>query len=519
MATNPPVTAGADALRAFGSQRPQWTVRTPGGTDGPDDPEGTGEGSGGSGTGTRVEYATIEVPRDYADPEGERVTLALSRRRATDPARRRGVLLAVNGGPGGDWGLGRELPGEYEGGPVHEVYDLIGFDPRGTGDSTRLYAEVTVPAAPFDSRPPDSAFGALAEDMRLRELACERAGGELRRHISTRNTARDMDVIRAVLGEERISFVGYAYGAYVGAVFGSMFPDRLDRSVLDSCVHPGWTWREQFLWQGDAVRRNVDRWAEWTGERDGHFGLGTGPEQVLAAVEEVVARLDEQCDTPRLRTLLDGAVGNRATDRSRWEELGLLVAGLREATAAGDLDRCHGLLAEQGTWRPEDSEGDLRVGVLEAITLEHAWPADLEVYHQDMRDFRERFPYGYGVLRAQPWVGAFRTFTAPEEPTRITRDGYPAGLVVQADGDPLDHYEGGVAMAGLLGHTLLTVEDSGDHEVYALAGNPGVDAHVERYLTDGVLPPPGTTCPGTVSRPDVPADAPADVPADVPAGV
>ncbi len=471
----------------FHTQRPSWSPA-------PDD--------------DRTEYTTIEVPRDYTDPGGERITLALSRRRATDPARRRGVLLAVNGGPGGDWGHGTGLPGRFAGTPLEEVYDLIGFDPRGTGGSTRLYAEVAVPGQPFDSRPPDSAFAGLAEDMRLREEACARGGGELRPHISTPNTARDMDVIRAVLGEERISFVGYAYGAYVGAVYGSLFPAGLDRLVLDSCVGPQWTWREQFLQQGDAVRRNVDLWAGWTGERHGTFAVGASAGQVLTTVEEAVTALEAlPRDAVHLRTLFDGAVGNRASDRGRWAELAELVAAVHRASRDGDPARCRELLAEQGTWRPADSEGDLRVGVLEAITLEHAWPSDLEVYHQDMREFRKQFPYGYGVLRASPWVGAFRAFQAAEEPVRITRDGYAPGLIVQADGDPMDHYDGGVAMAELAGHHLLTVEDSGEHEVYVLGGNPHVDTVVHRYLVDGVLPPPRSVCPGRTPRPDVPADA------------
>ncbi|MER7112510.1 alpha/beta fold hydrolase [Streptomyces sp. NPDC000229] len=476
-------------VNEFRTQRPQWSPA-------PHD--------------DTLEYATIEVPRDYADPGDERITLALSRRRATAPERRRGILLAVNGGPGGDWGRGRALPDVFAGTPLHEVYDLIGFDPRGTGASTPLHAEVTVPVAPFDSRPPDSAFATLAEDMRVREEACARAGGDLRPHISTRNTARDMDVIRAVLGEDRLNFVGYAYGAYVGAVYGSMFPEHLDRSVLDSCVNPDWTWREQFLWQGDAVQRNVDQWAAWTGERHGHFGLGTSAAQVLATVEEVVTLLEGLSHGAQLRTLFDGAVGNRAADRGQWTELGILVGRLRETAGEGGEgagDACRGLLSQQGTWRPTDSEGELRCGVLEAITLEHAWPADLEVYFQDMRDFRKRFPYGYGVLRAQPWVGAFRAFEAPEPPTVITRGGYPAGLVVQADGDPMDHYAGGVAMAERLGHHLLTIEDSGEHEVYVLGGNPHVDTLVHRYLVDGVLPPARTSCPGRTPRPDIPADA------------
>lgn len=485
MVPDQPAAAAAPSLEALRAQRPVWRPS-------PDDPD--------------LELAEIEVPRDYADPGGERLTLALSRCRARG-AQRRGILLTVNGGPGGDWGRGRALAAAFRDTPVHEAYDVIGFDPRGTGDSTRLYAEVAVPKAPFDSRPPDADFPVIAEDMRRRELGCARAGGDLRPHISTRNTARDMDLVRAVLGEERLSFVGYAYGSYVGAVYGTMFPERLDRSVLDSCVHPDWTWYEQFVSQGDAILGNVRQWARWAGDRDGSFGLGVGAQAVLDSVERAVRLLEALPGGVELRTLLDGAMGYRTADRGGWERLGRIVAGLRALPpGAAGAAQARDLLADQRGWRPSDHEGELRSGVLDAVTLEHDWPTDLEHYYAAMRDFRGRYPYGYGVLRAQPWVGTFRSFTPPEAPTKIMRDGYPTGLVVQADGDIMDHRDGGVAMAERLGHHLIMVTDSGDHEIFVLAGNAEVDAHVHRYLADGVLPPARTECAGATPRPDVPAD-------------
>jgi pimeloyl-ACP methyl ester carboxylesterase len=482
-----PTPAGAsptEALTAFVDQRLAWS-----------DPDADG-----------LEHTTVEVPRDYADPGGERLTLAVSRRRATDPGRRRGILLSVNGGPGGDGGLGTRLPLVLSPG-VAAVHDLIGLDPRGTGGSTRLHSEVSVPRAPFDSRPPDSLFDQLAEDMRERERGCARGGGDLREHITTRNTARDMDLIRAVLGEATLSFVGYAYGTYVGAVYGSMFPDHLDRSVLDSCVNPDWTWREQFVTQAEAVYRNVELWAAWTAARHGTFGLGDTPEAVLGAVEDsadAIAR--DHPEGVRMRTLFDGAVGTRATDRSQWDSLAGLVGELLATTAEADHDRTRRLIAGEGTWRPQDAEGDLRIGVLEAITLETPWPTDLEVYAADVRHHRARHPYGFGVLRAQPWVGAFRSFVSREAPTVIERRGYPVGLVVQADGDPFDRVEGGETMAARLGHRLVLVTDSGEHELYGFVGNGPLDALVERYLVEGVLPASDVELPSTVARPDVPAD-------------
>ncbi|MDQ0832546.1 pimeloyl-ACP methyl ester carboxylesterase [Streptomyces achromogenes] len=330
----------------------------------------------------------------------------------------------------------------------------------------------------------------------------------MRPHISTRNLARDMDCIRVALGEEKLNFLGYAYGSYVGAVYGTMFPERLDRSVLDSCVHPGWTWREQFVAQARAVRENVDRWAAWTARRDNHFALGTTASLTVAAVEGVAARLEDRLGAS-VRTSFDGIVGGLATDRSAWERLGLLVGALRDALAEGADERTAALLAEHATggWGARASE-QWKQSVLEAVTLETEWPTDLETYYADMRVCRERYPYGHGVLRAAPWVGAFRTFRSPEPPTVLARDGYPAGLVVQADGDPMDHREGGEALAERLGHHLILVEDSGEHEVYVLSGsNPRLEAYVEGYLVDGVLPPARVGVPGVRQAPPVPEDA------------
>ena len=292
-----------------------------------------------------LELAFIEVPLDYAQPSGERITLALSRIRATEPRRRRGVLLSLCGGPGGDGGLGRLLPTRLAGTPPHEVYDLIGFDPRGTGASTRIEGEASPTTVPFDSRPPDSAFAAIAAGMRERDQGCVRAGGTLRRHITTANNARDMNVIRVLLGEEKISFVGWAYGTLLGAVYGAMFGAHLDRNVLDSSVHPDWDWRKQFATQALAVRENVDLWAQWAGERDQFFGLGDDAGRVLETVEKVAAALAAMSEGVSLRTALDQAVGTLGAARGRWQELGSLIGELGKAADADDPEQARELLA------------------------------------------------------------------------------------------------------------------------------------------------------------------------------
>ncbi|PWK82673.1 TAP-like protein [Lentzea atacamensis] len=453
-----------------------------------------------------VQHAVVEVPLDYSDPAGERISLKLTRIPATDPERRRGVLLAINGGPGGDDGLGARMPVELKRTTsLNEVYDLVGFDPRGTGDSTFLGAEASPTTAVFDSRPPDEQFPLIAADMKEREEGCSRAGGTLRPHVSTRNLARDIEFIRRLLGEEKINYLGYAYGTMVGAVYGTMFPDHLDRSVLDSCKHPVWDWRTQFKSQGAAIRYSVDAWARWVGERESRYGLGAGASDVVGSVEDVAAGLAALAPSPLLRTLFDQRIGVLAPRRPDWDQLARLVVDLRKAVSHGDSAAAEALLSGQSVWRPGSTMGGLREAVLEAVTLETEWPTDLEVYYADMREFREKYPYGFGVMRAQPWVGTFATFKHAEPPTTVARTGYPMGLVVQTDSDPWSCYEGGVAMAKRLGHRLITVTDSGGHETFAFAGNTLVDHLVTRYLVDGVLPEEDVTCAGD-PRPEVPAD-------------
>ncbi|MYU19592.1 alpha/beta fold hydrolase, partial [Streptomyces sp. SID8361] len=182
--------------------------------------------------------ATIKVPLDYRVPGGKRIDMAISRIKSTAPDQRHGVLLANPGGPGGP---GLDMPmlmKESLPESARQKYDLIGFDPRGVGRSTpvtcglepeeenwlRPYKEAT-----FDK---DVAW---ARDVARK---CREKSGATLKHITTRNTARDMDLLRAVLGEKKVSYFGYSYGTYLGAVYTQMFPGRADRFVLDSAVDP-----------------------------------------------------------------------------------------------------------------------------------------------------------------------------------------------------------------------------------------------------------------------------------------
>ncbi|SEQ64388.1 TAP-like protein [Lentzea xinjiangensis] len=451
---------------------------------------------------TQLECATLVAPLDYTRPAGDRITLTISRKRAAAPERRRGVLFTNPGGPGGS-GLG--LPQFLARSELGQVYDLIGIDPRGVGRSTALNCRTAPAIAAPESRPGDGEFARWAAEARAAEEACQQSAGGIRQFINTPNTARDMDVVRAVLGEAKINYLGYSYGTYLGAVYGTLFPHRLDRSVLDSAVHPEWVWHEQFRQQAVAYRHGAEAWASWVAERSEKFGLGKSRDEVMAEVEKVAAKLHTTPIGEHDRSSFDGAVGVGARYRPLWSDLATIVTKLRsgdqpataEAAAAGQL------LAKTGLQ-------ELRSGVFDTVTCEADWPTDLHVYYEDMRIFRERYPYGFGIVRAAPMTCTFRSFTPPEAPVRIARDGYPVGIVVQSEGDTQTQYASGPAMAARLGHNLITVVDEGKHGLYN-GGNSCVDRKVNRYLIDGALPGSSTQCAGD-PRPEVPQDGQAGAP-------
>ncbi|MGM1059296.1 alpha/beta fold hydrolase [Saccharothrix sp. Mg75] len=459
----PPGAAAPDPLAEFHAQRPTWSPCE-----------------------QVLECAEVVLPLDYRNPRGERISLVVSRSRATEPARRRGVLVVNPGGPGGS---GLAMPAYLLRTELARAYDIIGFDPRGVGGSTALNCRTVPSIASVDSRPGDGEFPKWAAEARAAEDACREAAGGIRPFVNTPNTARDVDVIRAVLGEEKINYLGYSYGTYLGAVYGTLFPDRLDRSVLDSAVHPEWIWREQFRAQAVALRRNVEAWAGWVAGHHDRFGLGTTAEQVLVGLEGVAESLAATPAGVQARTHFDAAVGVGTRYRPLWADMADSVARLKAGEPAAAIEPM-----------TRSAEDDLVSGVFTTVLCEADWPTDLETYYEDMRVFRDRYPYGFGVVRAAPMNCTFRSFTPPERPVRLHRDGYPVGVVVQAEGDTQTQYESGPAMAEALRHNLVTVVDEGRHGIYG-TGNACVNRVVDRYLLDGVLPASSSTCPGA-PRPD-----------------
>ncbi|MFE0028614.1 alpha/beta fold hydrolase [Amycolatopsis sp. NPDC059021] len=473
-----------------------------------------------------AECATAQVPMDYRQPHGEQITVAISRVKATDSQRRRGILMTNPGGPGGE---GRSLASLLKGQPAAAVYDTIGIDPRGVGASTQLLCEpFNKPDLP--SRPAEADLPRFTKAVQDEEAACARGGGELRRHVTSMNTARDMDLIRRVLGEEKINFLGISYGTFLGQLYGQMFPQHLDRMVLDSAQNPDTSWYQQEKDNVTAHGKNVAAWQQWVAERDSTFRLGATPAQVRATLDRFAGTLSQR-ELGALTdvTAFDNAVGKAARYRSMWAAFAWNLGDLLPALGGGPVDKDAATqiaaLAKQSedehasasqAFRSQDKQAGKPNGTFAAITCDWPWPKNPQDYYPDMRRVSAEMPYGDTINSVAP---SSCTFTSGRDPMiPVGPRQYPAGVVIQGEGDTQTAYPGGVAVADKLDIPLITVTDSGIHGYYPDRGNSCVNNLVNSYLIDGVLPPRRAVCApvadkvqdipvgaGPVSRKDTPS--------------
>ncbi|URN08343.1 alpha/beta hydrolase [Actinomadura madurae] len=440
--------------------------------------------------------AEVTMPLDHSKPGGRTITLALSRLPATDRAHRIGTMVLNNGGPGQPT-LGMPLQVRAAMKDVAARYDLVGLDPRFVGRSTPLDCGWPIGMFLRSAGATRARFDHQAAVQRDLAERCARRHGDVLPYVNTRDTARDIDRVRRVLGERRISFLGYSYGAYLGAVYTQMFPGRTDRVVLDSAGDPR-TWGPLAL-RGteDEAERALHGWAVWAAGRHGTYGLGATPGRVLATVNAIVAAAEDrplrvgpyEVDDQVVPYILSNGSGDdRPAARAQFSST---VRTLNEAA--------HGRPADPG---PEldgqlrfvlTSEGSPLVSPTAAITCgDRAAPRDPDVYWNDVQRSRARHPL-FGPLKNNIWPCAFWPGQPRERPTSIGNS-TPA-LIVSSTGDTATTYEGSKAMhRALTGSRLLTLRGTIAHGIYGEYGNACVDAKVNSYLATGVLPATDPVC-------------------------
>jgi pimeloyl-ACP methyl ester carboxylesterase len=444
-----------------------------------------------------VRCAGIRVPLDYADPDGRSITVTISRLKATDTAHRIGAMLLNGGGPGGG---SIDLPPDIRTlmKDVGPRYDLIGMDPRSSGRSTPV--DCDWPTGTFTR---SAGFGRAGFEKMVayeRGLAarCARKYPDLLPYISTRNTARDMDVVRAVLGERRLSYYGASYGTYLGAVYTQMFPRGADRMVFDSAVDPRRYGAEHMLADAAPANESALRdWAAWTARHDGEYHLGATRQAVLATVDRIdhVAakrplrvgdyRVDEHIVPFLLFNGLDDDRDEAAAD------LATTVRVLQDAAEAAHARPTPGL---EDTLRFLATGADSAPGGSQVAVLcgDRAVHRDPEVYWRAIERSRVHEPV-MGPLLTDISPCAFWPEPPRERPTAVHND-VPA-LIVASTGDTRTIYRAGQALhRQMTGSRLLTLSGARIHAVYPRYDDTCVNETINDYLRTGILPAKDATC-------------------------
>ncbi|ARZ66157.1 alpha/beta hydrolase [Streptomyces sp. HU2014] len=489
-ATAAPTAPGSGAgLDRYYNQRPAWGSCVTG----PDDTMGRGLDKAG------VRCADVTVPLDYADPRGRTITVAISRLKATDTRHRIGSILLNNGGPGG---TAVDSPPEFhtwmkKAGPR---YDIVGFDPRFVGRSTPLDCGWPVGTNLFSAGLGRASFERQVAFQKDLAAKCRATNASVLPHVSTRNTARDMDVIRGALGEKKISYFGYSYGTYLGTVYTQMFPGRTDRVVLDGAIDPR-KFSPRLLQEsvGENERALAD-WATWAAARDDTYGLGRTRAQVLATVDRLIRtsarapltvgtapetfRLD---DTHIPFLLLAGVDSDTDTSRASLAEQ---VSVLNKAAAGqpAHISKQFAATLRLAMTGERSHYGSAQTAI---ICGDRAAPRDPEVYWRDIERGRAAYPR-FGALADN--IGPCAFWDRPrEEPTQVKHDA--KALIVSATGDPRTTHKGAVALHGLLPSSkLITLQGANRHAIYGLYENSCVDDKVNQYLATGELPAGDQTC-------------------------
>ncbi|MFF8652701.1 alpha/beta hydrolase [Streptomyces huasconensis] len=439
--------------------------------------------------------ADLTVPLDYSDPGGRTITVAISRLRATDSAHRVGAMLLNNGGPGGPSlemppGMARFM------GKAAGKFDLIGMDPRFVGRSTPLDCGWDVGSTVFSAGRDRTGFERSV--ARGRDLAerCRRTNADVLPYVTTRNTARDMDVVRAALGEKRISYFGYSYGSYLGEVFTELFPGRTDRMVLDGVIDPA-RYSQTLLEDSTAVNERALRdWAAWASARHGTYGLGRTPKAVLASVDRIEEAAAEKplrvgrfrVDEHFLPIVFFGGLGSDL-DAARAD----LATAARTLARAADRER-----VKPGRWLTEmltamttkagSHQGSAQAAILCGDVAERR---GTESYWRAIQADRGRAPFASPLTHN---ITACEFWDRPVEAPTVVDNDVPA-LLVNATGDTRTTYSGAQQVRERWTRSrLVTVPGANQHGVYGDYGNACVDGRVNAYLATGKLPARDLTC-------------------------
>ncbi len=447
-----------------------------------------------------LECATVEVPLDWSSPDGATISIAINRLKATDQEARIGSLLLNPGGPGGS---GIELLEYFEpsaGEKMRASYDLIGFDPRGVGDSAPIdCGDGSVLDAYYVADFVVQEQADLEEATRRNEefaAGCRELSGRVLQNVDTVSAARDMDVIRAVLGDQKLNFLGFSYGTQLGATYAEIYPENVGRVVLDGAVDISLPSIEQSITQAAGFENALTNFIVWC-QAQSDCPLTGDVEQARQQIAAIATTARDETYASDGNTPVDGNLmvyGIVVTlyDQESWIYLKEALAEVIDEGVAPYFYALGNFYLDRDG-QTSEYLGNSTVAFTAISCLD---AGDEEWTIQDQRDFAQRIDevaptFGWwfsGSVGCEGWP-----YQADETVTVLDKAKTAAPmLVIGTTNDPATPYEWAVSLADQLGATLLTFEGEG-HTAYGRSNQCITDA-VDGFLVDGVMPEAGLTC-------------------------
>lgn len=439
---------------------------------------------------------TLTVPVDYADPQGDTIDLALLRVPASGA--RVGSLVVNPGGPGAPGTTYASLGRQVFRPPLLQGFDLVGFDPRGTGDSAPVDCLSDSDLDVYLAGDPSPDTPAEVADYRTSVLAfgpaCVASSGPDVGHVTTIEAARDMDVLRAALGEDQLDYLGASYGTKLGATYAELFPDRVGRFVLDGAVDVSLDAKDLALQQAAGFETALRAYVQNCLDSTDNCFLGDSVDEGLARISTLLEEIDAQPLPAGDRELTVGnafyGIITPLYNRDYWF---LLSAALTSAldgqgSALMDLADAYASRKPDGSYADNSVEANYSINCLDdpsSVPFARV-PSLYDEFEQASPTFGRVFAWGMTGCRGI-------AVESSEEPLTIDGAGAAPILVLGTTRDPATPYAWAKALAGQLDSGVLVSRDGDGHTAYN-AGNECIDTTVEDYLLDGVVPDDGARC-------------------------
>lgn len=432
--------------------------------------------------GDGFDCARVSVPVDYAQPAGPTLELSLIRRPAGDPSQRVGTLLTNPGGPGAS-GVRRVRRGLTVSPEVARRFDIVGFDPRGIGESTAVACGASVPRLRAMDLAPDSPEeqAALAAAAQAVADECAATEGPRLGHLGTQEVAHDVEVIRRALGEPQLSFLGLSYGTLIGLLWAEAYPSSVRALVLDGVVDPAAA--ADVAGSPTQARAVDDALDAIDAACRADAGCPVAADGgVLAAYDELARRIEagEVSGHQVGPTQLAYAAFAATYGPERWGEL---WQALRRGLD-GDLSA----VADLAAW----FTSLVAYAPFAIVTcLDSPHPQGFDAW-QDAADLAARRSPRFGRMLANELLPCAWWPKGTFEPHSVSAPGTPPVLVVGSTGDAATPYAQAQQVARALDEGALLTVDMDGH--IALGDSPCADDAITRYLVDLAVPPPGHRC-------------------------